>query len=68
MNEHDRRFLDLIGYEWEEAEDRAAELGVKIVRMTTGGAGLLGAPQRVVRQRWRGDVLELTTAPEDWTS
>lgn len=68
MRGEDRRFVELVGYEWEEAEDLAAELGVEIVRVTTGAAGAVDAPHRVIRQRWRGDVLELTTAPEGWTS
>lgn len=64
----DRDSLDFIGFEWDEVENLAAELGVEIVRVTTGGAANgLAAPQRVVRQVRRGDVLELTLAAEAWT-
>lgn len=63
----DRNSLNLIGYGWEEAEDLAAELGVKIARIDAGGTGDFDAPYRVIRQVWRGDVLELTVAPEVWT-
>ncbi|HLS89915.1 MAG TPA: PASTA domain-containing protein [Limnochordia bacterium] len=56
---------DFIGYEWDEAESLAAELGVKVVRVATDDES--DAPQRVVRQVRRGDVIELLTVAEIWT-
>ena len=56
---------DFIGYEWDEAESLAAELGVKVLRVATDSDG--DAPQRGVRQVRRGDGFELLTVAEIWT-
>jgi len=57
--------VDLVGFEWEEAESRAAEMGVAVVRVALGESGP-DTPCRVIRQVERDGRLELVTAPEVW--
>lgn len=63
----DRDSPDLVGFEWDEAQGLAGELGVKIVRIAVGDAGDVDAPHRVIRQVQRGGVIEVVTAAEAWT-
>lgn len=58
--------FDVVGLEWEEAESRAREMGVDIVRLPLVPDNDDGAPQRVIRQRERDGRIELVTAPEVW--
>lgn len=58
--------FDVVGFEWEEAEIRAAELGIEVIRIALGGEET-DAPHRVIRQVERDGRIELVTAPEVWT-
>jgi len=58
--------FDVVGFEWEEAESRASEMGVEVVRVALGEEDG-EAPHRVIRQRERDGRVELVTAPEKWT-